>query len=155
MTDLRPDTPGLSGSASRSETRRLPSRHLLDDPGAPGKASVRRLCLLCLMSLPPDRLVLHVACREPWLTRRVTAWSKGGARYRESVKRGSIAGPATRRGVHKIYCSRGHPYAGSNLIITMAGKRLCRVCHNWHRRVSRARKGGEMRETRTEIQSKA
>jgi hypothetical protein len=38
----------------------------------------------------------------------------------------------------KTHCLRGHPYSGDNLRMKR-GKRICRTCHNAHKRASRRR----------------
>lgn len=57
----------------------------------------------------------------------------------------ALRSPVTRASVNaaKTHCKYGHPLVEGNLVKRRGGKgRLCRTCHLWHGRVSRAKKLG-------------
>lgn len=62
----------------------------------------------------------------------------------ENTRRGlspaQIVANSRARAARRTHCPQGHPYAGKNLHINRAGKRVCRACHNAASRRSAQRK---------------
>ncbi|MBS7545076.1 HNH endonuclease signature motif containing protein [Ancylobacter oerskovii] len=57
--------------------------------------------------------------------------------HRENMR---VSNTAMGRNAAKLFCKRGHPFEGSNLIITPRGARQCRACVNMLARKYKARK---------------
>lgn len=62
---------------------------------------------------------------------------------RINILRGLGPELARQRQLVKTHCPQGHPYAGSNLYVALAGNRMCRACQNEQRRQRRKRKRNE------------
>jgi hypothetical protein len=57
--------------------------------------------------------------------------------HRENMR---VSDTVMGRNAAKMFCKRGHPFSGRNLIITTTGARQCRICINMHARNAKARR---------------
>ena len=77
-----------------------------------------------------DHLCRVTSCVNPAHMEPVTA--------RENILRSPVAWPKLQ--LAKTHCPQGHPYAGDNLYVNPAGKRVCRACTVSAKRRYRSRK---------------
>lgn len=80
-------------------------------------------------TLQIDHLCRNRACCNPAHLEAVTR--------KENILRG-VGAPASN--ARKAFCPKGHPYAGSNLVLATGNNRQCRICNNAKARAYRARK---------------
>jgi hypothetical protein len=86
--------------------------------------------------IPADRMVCHTfdvrACANPSHLYLGTAVDNA----RDMIARGRDVNVLATRNAQKTHCTKGHPYAGANLMIVGSGDRRCRICQRAQQRQS-------------------